>query len=186
MRCRGAGGASHRHRGRRRDGRAVAATDNPFGSLEAGPRDHLLDVGGPVESHDRGLAENGLDPAQRTHRVVADRRPGARPDVRGQPDALADGEGRRLLLLGARGTTWLGTRAGAWSRDRHNHRRLVVPLRLFVIVLALLNHDHLDVHVDHVLRDVRLGSAVEGGLLRRLRGGTGGCGVWIWCASGHI
>jgi hypothetical protein len=190
--CR-ARGSPDRHRRRRWNRRAVAATDDALRGLEAREGDDLLGVRGAIESHDRGLAEHGLDAAQRPHGVVADRGAGPWPRVRGQPDALADGKRRRGLLLGAGGTPGLRTRrrpgGSDWCRDLG--LLLVFLLLLLIIIVFIVDDDHNlvvlhDVDLDDVLDDIGLDDLVKGcRSLRFLVGGANGR-VGVWCTSGHV
>jgi hypothetical protein len=185
------GGATHRHGGWRRDRRAVAASDDALGGLQAREGDDLLGVSGAIEAHDRRLAEDGLDAAQRPDWIVADRRSRSRPRVRGQPHPLADGKRRRWLLLGARWPAGLRTRRRAGDHHGCDHLGLLAVVLIVVILIVIAIDDHLDVlddvDLDHVLDDdVGLDNLVEGGLFLRFLGGVTDRGVGIWCASGHI
>jgi hypothetical protein len=192
--CR-SGGAAHGHRRRRRNRRSVAASDHSLGRLEAGEGHHLLDVGGPVEAHDRGLAEYGFDAPQRTDGVVTDGRPRSRADVGRQPNPLTDRERGRRLLLGAGRTPWLRAWRGPdnchWSHDSDLFVLFIVVVVLIVVVI----HDDLDildrVRFNHVVGnlgvdDVRVSHLVEGGRLLRFLHGRGCLYAVVGCASGHI
>jgi len=190
VRGRRAGGTPDRHRRWWRHRRSVTATDDALRRLEIGEGHDLLGVRGAVEAHDRRLTENGLDPAQRADRVVADGGAGARPRVRGQPDALADGKGRRRLLLGAGRTAGLGPRGGPGDHDRGHHLGFVAVIVLVVIVVVAIDDNHLDilddVDLDHILDDVGLDNLVRGRLCLSFVVGAAGWGAGAWCASGHV
>jgi hypothetical protein len=148
----------------------------------------------PLEANDRGLAEHRLDDPSRTDRVVADGRSGARARVRDEDHALADSEGWRRLLPGARRPPW-GWR---WSRhdchyhgghDRGDNRRLLIVLVFIVIfILIVVDDDRDDVDLDIDLvgvdqLDGTLGRLGRGSLGFVLFGVIGGVG-WFFGHSG--
>ena len=174
-------------RWRRGHRRSVAAPHDPLGGLQAGPGHHFLCVGNAVEPYDRGLAEHRFHGADRADRIVANGRPGARPDVRGQTHPLPDREGRRFLLLGARRPPWLrpGRRPDRGDDDRLD---LIVVIVIVVIIICVDDH-HLDVvhrvDLDDVIDDdLGFGGVVD--LFLRSLVGTGDGVVGIWSASRHI
>jgi cellulose synthase/poly-beta-1,6-N-acetylglucosamine synthase-like glycosyltransferase len=115
--------------------------------------DHLFRVRCTVEPHDRGLAQDGLDPPERPDCVVTDGRTGARTRVLGEDDALSDRKGWRLLLLGGRRAAGLDADRG--PRDRRDavrfHGRSNRPdgvAVFFLFLLAFLFFHSLDRYLD--------------------------------------
>lgn len=175
----------------RRHRRSVTL-DRGLRRLEAGPGDHLLGLRGAVEADDCRLAEHCFHGADGAHRVIADGSACSGPDVRGQPDPLADREWRRLLLLGARRST--GLRANRRSRrggDDNGLDLLVLVLVLIVLILivvVVVAVDGNDVVGDvrlGVIHEVRLDDVVGGLLLLGLVVGAGHGFTGVWGASGH-